>query len=370
MRVVVAALALLACVGARAEPALIVVGQGVSDEQAAAIVAGARAPGVDVAQASEPAPPSTEEVLGEARRLFRDMDFARATLRLSSAEPSLIEGRTPTPALVATLVELETWLGACLLFSRNAVDAGERFALARALDPNARVDPVFPPEVARAFAHSPSPAPITVRFRVTPSPARVWIDGRLADAAPTARPGLHYVVAERADRRPFARIVRIVASAPEIALALGDVASRPQSLQQVARQARRAPLQREEASAVAALQGRALWTVAARDGHLGATRWPADAAETPRTVEIDRAEEAARAICRAEHACADEPPPAVAVTPPAAPVAAATSERATARPVWRRGWFWAVLGVAALLVAGGIAGAVVATAPRDYVARF
>lgn len=365
----VVAMALLGPSAAFAGP-LVIVGEGVPPEQARALVDDGHATGVEVVQAREPKASPVGDVLEEARRLFREMDFQRAALRLSAAEPNLIDGRTPSPQLVAELVDLETWLGACLLFSHNAPDAAERFALVRALDPNARPDPVFPPEVARAFGRAAATPPIAVRVRLAPSDSRLWIDGKPAVASPTLRPGLHYVVAERADRRPVATMVRVSPSLPEIAVSLGDVASRPESLEQAARQAQRGPLGRDEAAAVASLQGRALWIVSLRDGRVMAARRSPDPAEEPRTISIDRLDGAVRAICRAEHACADEAQSAVvAATMPGLVAGAPAPSPKVRHPVWKRGWFWAVIGVSAAVVAGGIAGAVVATTPRDYAAR-
>src|SRR5205807_3967205 len=115
-----------------------------------------------------------EAALAEARPLYRDMAFARAVTRLVAAEQSLVDAKLPSPRLATALAEIETWIGACLLVDNKPADAHERFALARALDPAARPDRIFPPEVAAAFARATPGARVTPRLELSPPGARLW----------------------------------------------------------------------------------------------------------------------------------------------------------------------------------------------------
>lgn len=90
--------------------------------------------------------------------------------------------------------------------------------------------------------------------------------------------------------------------------------------------------------------------------YLGASPKAPDRAEVQTRIDRLRAAEAA--------APRPKPAPAVAVAP-AAVAATPAPARPSDRPVYKRAWFWGVIGGAALLVAGGItAGVVVASRNR------
>jgi hypothetical protein len=271
------------------------------------------------------------------------MAFARAVLRLQAAEVSLLEGRLPTPRLGAALAEIELWLGACLLLDNKAADAHERFTLARALAPTARPDRIFPPEVHAAFAHAAPGASVTPRLELSPPGARLWIDGK--PAAATTSSGLHWIVVERADHKPVARVARITQAAPEVAVSLGEAAAPADAVRQAAARASDGALGSDEGLGVSTALGRTLWIVG---GHAADRFAAADVAHPLRHVEF--ASDPINALCVVEPACI-------------APVV-------PRRPIYKRAALWVPLGVGVALVVGaGVLAGTLANASTDYVVR-
>jgi hypothetical protein len=303
----------------------------------------APARGLDVARPQREPDVAAEAALAEARPLYRDMAFARAVTRLQAGEQSLVAGRLPSARLGAALAQLELWLGACLLLDNKAADAHERFALARALVPSARPDRIFPPEVHAAFAKASAGPPVTPRPQLSPPGARLWIDGK--PAAVTTPAGLHWIVVERADRKPFADLVRVTAAAPEVAANLGDAAAAGDALRQAAARAADGALGSDEGIGVSAAVGRTLWIVGAH----GADRFAAaDVAQPVR--HVDFAGDAVEALCAVEPGC---------VTPVA-----------PRRPIYKRAVLWVPIAVGVALVVGaGVLGGTLANGDRDYVVR-
>src|SRR2546423_8046098 len=198
------AMTLAASSALAAERPLIVPGAGAD---VGALERAAPARGLDVARPQREPDVAAESALADVRPLYRDMAFAKAHVRLEAAEESLLAGHLPTPRLAAALAELELWLGACTLLDNKAGDAHDHFALARTLSPTARPDRIFPPEVHAAFAHAAPGGTVTPRLELSPPGARLWIDGKPAAATTTV--GLHWIVVERADRQPVARVLRV-----------------------------------------------------------------------------------------------------------------------------------------------------------------
>jgi hypothetical protein len=190
----------------------------------------------------------------------------------------------------------------------------------------------------------------------------MWLDGKLVAPPIVTTLGLHYVVVERADRRPLGRLVRITRDAPEIAAQLVAPASADEALRQAtARLATASDLSAVEASGVAASLGRPLWIVRARAGAWRAERYPSPR-ERRAVVTLPPATDAdavARGLADTEEA--------LRAAPSATATATATIDR---RPLWRRGWFWGVVSAGLVVVAGVVTGAAIAaTSPRDYVVQ-
>jgi hypothetical protein len=327
-----------------------------------------RAPVLELASPAPPPAPAPELVLGPARTLYAQMAFDRATQELAQGQAKLIEGRLPSPALSRAIADVEMWLGACALLGGDAHAAEDHFVLARRLAPAARPERIFPPEVERAFAQSrPGPA-VTVTMQLAPPDARLWVDGRPQPQPVTLAPGLHYVVLERADKRPVARMLRVPRAAPQISLTLEEPAAPGDALAALAERARRGSATAEEGLAVSALVGHPLWIASLRASHLVADRFAAaDPAHAHAHVEAtvdDGPGALADAMCAIEGRCPEVGGGAVA---PGAVVATHPRDR---RPVTRRPWFWGVMGASLIVVLGVVIGAsVAATSPRDYVAR-
>ncbi len=334
------AIALAASSSLAAEGPLLVPAAGAT---VAELERAAPARGLEVARPQREPDVAAESALAEARPLYRDMAFGRAVSRLEVAEEALLAGRMPTARLGAALAEIELWLGACSLLDKHAEDAHDRFVLARALAPAARPDRIFPPEVQAAFARATAGAPVTPRLELSPPGARLWIDGRSAAATTTA--GLHWIVVERADRRPVARVVRITPAALEVAVNLGDAAAPADALRQAAARAADGPLGSAEGLGVSAALGRTLWIVG---GH-GADRFAAaDIAQPVR--HVDFAAGPVDAVCAVEPACLALPAPH--------------------RPIYKRAALWVPIGVGvALAVGAGVLAGTLSNASADYVVR-
>jgi hypothetical protein len=158
---------------------------------------------------------------------------------------------------------------------------------------------------------------------------------------------LHYLVVERADRRPAATLARISASSTRVALGALAPADSTNALATFADPS----LPDTERIAVSALVGAPVWRVTMAGGAVVAARYSAaDIVEQARTFAP--AEVQAETF---EHTfCAVEP----------CALAPAAVHRV---PLRRRAWFWGAIGGGIAIVLGGvIAGAVVATSPRSF----
>lgn len=299
--------------------------------------------GLEVARPQPEPDVAAESALSEVRPLYRDMAFARAAARVQTAEQALVEARMPTPRVAAALAELEIWLGACLLLDNKVADAVEHFALARTLAPKLRPDRIFPPEVPAAFARAAPGARVTPRIALSPPDARLWIDGRPAEATTTA--GVHWILVERADRKPVGRVMRMTQAAPEIAVNLADAAAPAEALRQAEARLGVGPLTPDEALAVSAALARTLWVV----GPGAADRYSAgDVANPARHITI--AGDPIAAVCAAEPLCLAPPVPH--------------------KPIYKRAALWVPIGAAVLLAVGaGVLAGTLANASSDYVAR-
>jgi len=324
----------------QAERPLIVAGAGASAD---ALERAAPARGLEVARPTREADVAAESTLAEVRPLYRDMAFGKAAAQLASGVEQLVAGRLPTPRIASALADLELWLGACTLLDNKPADAHDHFALARALAPKARPDRIFPPEVQAAFAHAAPGATVTPRLELSPPGARLWIDGKPAGATTTA--GLHWIVVERADRQPVARVLRVTQAAPEIAVSLAEAATPAEALRQAAARAADGPLGSDEGLGVSTALGRTVWIVGAH----GADRFAAaDAAHPMR--HVDFATDPIDAVCGVEPACIAKP--------------------VAHRPIYKRAALWVPIGVAVgVAVIAGVVGGTLANASSDYVVR-
>jgi hypothetical protein len=311
--------------------------------------------GIAVAAPEAPPEPASESLLADVRPLYRDMAWSRATAWLDAAAEALVRRRAPTAETVRALAEIELWRGASSTLGGDRRAASEHFVLARQLWPAARLEPIFPPKVQDAFAAARPGEPVHVEVRVAPSGAHLWLDGREVVPPVTATAGLHYVVVTRADRVPEARLMRFVRSAAEVSVSLRDPASTVEALRSARWWVRD--------DALAETVHRPLFYVELADGRFRVAAVPARGGVL---VESERADEVVAAVCQATGACTS----GVAVV--AAPLAltAPAANAAPARPLWRRGWFWAVIGASVLVAAGVATGAALgATAQTDYVVR-
>jgi hypothetical protein len=287
--------------------------------------------------------PSRDALLGEARRSYGAMSWKHAEEQLARAEQRIVDG-LPTRERTVLLAEVELFYAACLLLDNDGRTADERFVLARALSPTVTVDPIFPPEVARAFhAAKPGPSqPVTVT--IAPEGARIWIDG-VAGAATQLPSGLHYLVVERADRRPHGSIVRVSKSAARLSLAADSPASADEAML-----ALRSASEPAEALAVSRSLHASLWRLSLHDEALAAARFAAsDAVRPTSSTDLALADPRAleKTVCAMDPCDAKESPPR--------------------GPVWKRSWFWGVIGAgAAVVVTGVVVGAVLGTRARDY----
>jgi hypothetical protein len=376
--VVVCALAARAAAADPAPP-LVLVAPDVPSSRAATLAPTLLERGFEPAQPAPEAQPASEAVLAAARPFYERMEFQRAVKQLAEAEVALLGDSLATPARVRALADVEVWRGACLWLERDHAGALERWALAVRLQPRAKPDPIFPPELAKAFARRPREAkPVPIAVRVAPALARLWIDGRLVAGPPMATPGLHYIVVERADFVPVAQILRVTRSGAQIAVSLQKPARPADALRQVVERLRAGPLATEEGIGVSDALGRALWIVSSSGEGWRADRYAArDAARSLGHVEAPTAESLSEAMAATEGhkpAVAVAPSPALPVAiaappPPPAPLALAASAPPKP-PLWKRGWFWGIVATSALIVAGVATGAALAAdAPQKYDAR-
>lgn len=339
MRTVLVAVVLAGVPAAAAAPPLLVPAAGAPLET---LEREAPRRGLEVARPRAEPDVAAETALHQARPLYRDMAFARAVERLMRGEQALVDGRLPTPRLGRALAQVELWLGACLLVDNKADEANDRFVLARALDPKARPDRIFPPEVHAAFAHATAGPQVTPRQELSPPGSRLWIDGAPAPAKTNA--GLHWIVVERADRRPVAHVVRITQAAPEVTAALMTPATPAEAVTQAAARAADGPLGTDEALGVSTVLGRPIWVVNAR----AADRFAAgDVAHPTRHVDFAAAAPL-DALCAVEPAC-------VAPVPPK-------------KPIYKRAALWVPVAAGVVLAVGaGVLAGTLANSSSDYV---
>jgi hypothetical protein len=362
----------VACTAHADEPrAVLLVAPGVSRPAADEVAKDAGPRGLELAAPAPQAEPAAETLLAEIRPLYQDMKFGAAVKKLEAGRDELIANRLPTPGLLKALGEVELWLGACAFLQKDKAAALDHWALARLVAPDARPDRIFPPEVHKAFAAKQPPGkPVAVAVKLAPVDARLWIDGRRVTGPVTATPGLHLVVVERADQDPSTQILRVTRSAPEIAVSLQQAAVPADALRQASKRIRTGPLTRDEGIGVSAALLRPLWVVTEQGDKLLANRYasgdvtrPVDEVSAPAATLVDE-------LCNKEK-CATPVAP-VAVVPNAALTSPAVSTGPTEpltpkKPVWKKGWFWGVIGATVLVVAGAATGTALGiTAARDY----
>jgi hypothetical protein len=308
----------------------------------------ADARGLEVAAPDARPEPASETLLADVRPLWRDMAWAKAGVQLDEAVDRLIRGREPTPGVVRALAEIELWRGACRLLARDAAGAADHFVLARSLWPEARLEPIFPPKVHAAFKAARAERPVPVDLRIAPTGARLWLDGRAVESPLSASPGLHYAVLTRADLQPMAQVVRITRSAAQVSMSLREPAAPADAL----RAARWWPGER-------ATFERPVLLVSVGNG-----RWRAGEP----AIEAADAAHLVTEICQRHPGCTALPAPTV--EHPAVADLRAAPPPPPEKPVWKRAWFWGVVGASVVVLAGVATGAALgATLPRDYVVR-
>lgn len=307
-------------------------------------------PGVALVAPASVEVPGREELIAPARRAYATMDFGRMLVALKTAEQRLIDAQPPVAERVARLAELEAFFGACLFVSNDRPGAEERFAFARALaQAPIKLDPIFPPEAVAASATARSAPAVMVTFELAPAAARLWVDGGPAARSRSLSAGLHYVVVERADREPVARVLRVSKAAATVELGALHPATRGIAI--AAADDPRTP--DTERLLVSALLGAVVWRISAADEGFELSRYAAlDLARPTQRWKLADAAAAESTLCAIDRCDA----PLLLGAPAALP-----------RPVWRRPWFLGFVGTAAAVVLGGIIlGAVVSTQPRDY----
>ncbi len=326
----------------------------------------ATARGLEVSSPEPRSEPASETLLSDVRPLWRDMAWTRAAGRLDEAVEKLIRGREPTAAVVRALAEIELWRGACRLLAHDAPGAAEHFVLARTLWPAAQLEPIFPPKVRAAFKSARPARAVPVAVRLAPAGARLWLDGRqVGEGTVKAAPGLHYAVLTRSDMVPVAQVVRVPRAGAQISLSLREQAPPDEAL-------RAARWWSPDPAVVESLK-RPILVVALGEGHYKvAALQTMGSANEPLALDAADAAKAVARICEVAGGCT---PVAPIVEPPVNPpngnpivVAPPVEPPPPVKPVWRRGWFWGVIGAGVVVVAGAtIGGALGATAPRDYV---
>jgi hypothetical protein len=317
---------------------------------------------LEVAAPEPRAEPASEAVLADVRPLYRDMAWSRCGARLDAGIESLIRAREPTPGMVRAVAELELWRGACRLLAGDA-RARDDFLLAKQLWPPAKPEPIFPPRVHAGFRAARAERPINVTVRLAPVGAHLWVDGRLVHPPLRATPGLHYVVVTRADFAPEAQFVRL-GKGMVLAVSLREAASVDAAL--------RAARWNTPADPVAPVVRRPVFLIGFEDGRFSAASLqaaPGPVVESASAGELVAGIAAGFGGCPKPEAPPPSPPP-LAVAPSPAPPLTVAAPPPPRRPVWKRGWFWGVLGVgvaARLGIALGVGLGV--TAPSDYVVR-
>lgn len=331
---------------AQDKPRPLLIARELSPADAQALARETQPRGIEVAAPLPAGEPASEALLAPIRQLYANMEFGKAARTLLGAEEALIAGRLPSPGLQRAVAEAELWMGALLWLGKDAAGAADHWELAHRLAPSARPDRLFPPQVHQAFAKAaPEPRPVPIALKLAPAGARLWLDGKRAGERVTASPGLHWIVVERADRRPVARVMRVTEAAPEIAVNLGDAAQPADAVRQAAARAADGALGSDEGVALSATLGRSLWIVG---GH-GADRFDAgDVAQATRHVDFDG--DAVGAICAVEPACIALPAPR--------------------KPLYQRAVLWVPIAVGVALVVGaGVLGGTLANNSSDYVVR-
>ncbi len=290
-----------------------------------------------------------DALLAKARQAYGAMDFRRTLDELALVENRLIEGHLPSAERSARLADVELFTGACLSLTQDVRSAAERFVLARALAQDATLDPMFPPEVGSALAAARPGPTTTVELVVSPADSRAWVDGRRVGSSVQLPVGLHYIVIERADRRPQATITRIGRTTARLELS----AAMPLGREQAAEALSSIALSDIEGIELSRVLGGPAWRLRSEGGRIEARRWAAaDVTRPVETIDVPAPTPQAleTALCAIER-CAELATPA---SPPP-------------RPLHKRAWFWGVVGTGAAIVVGGIiVGAVLGTRPRDY----
>ena len=284
-------------------------------------------------------PPSAEEntrdALERAHQRLRRFDLAGVRQALAEARlaatrlPPTEEGRRL--AAVVALREAEL-----AIVAKDRPGQRRAAAFALSIDPALTPDPQrVPPQVVELVAQArqamAKQAPMRVHVETSPPGGRITVSDRVAGSAPVdveVVPGPVVVWASREGSAPRAVWIDKPSDTIKIDLEPLDDAGRLRPLVGTLRQA--APEHRRTA-ALALADALGVEAVALLE------------ADTPEPVVYTR---------RIATLAATPPPPAALVTPPAE-TAAAPPPRTT--PVYKRAWFWAVIGGVAVASAGAVA---------------
>jgi hypothetical protein len=303
---------------------------------------------------------AAEEALKQARVDYRTFKFTEGVTRLSQAQNRLAAVATSTEDF-ELLGRLALQRGLCQLALKAEAKADEAIATALLLGHRGPGQGELPPEVetqikrVRQRLASATTGGITIKAR--PAGARIWIDGKELGTTPvTAQrpPGLHHVRVTRIGHLPRAFFQRVTPGRMERL----EIYLKPAPVPQVARQLLRQPgsLEREVDALRRVLgQDPLLLTVTHTVARAGGSL---EARLTGRGSRADR--------------CSGPTPARLAdcLGPvlfqlgsgrPYRPSAAAPAQVAAA-PVYRRWWFWTLVGAA---VAGAGAGTGIYFATRS-----
>jgi len=344
---------------------------GLRQRRLGIVRAAAFGPAAEAADPDEAVVKRVEANLGRAQKLFyavRIVDAAELLeQQIRAASFTLARARR-----LDLLRALHLWDGVCLLKKGDDRGARGAFASAVLLDERPPDDVRFAPVVITTFAEvrkelERQPRGLLV-VQVTPRTARVTVDGRplLAESARLS-PGRHWIVAEGLSHLPTVRELHVAGGqTARLALTLhpADRQLVRRQLHALAARGELDALAPEIALALCRMQDadEVLLAREGRDGgrlRLSFTRLSCASGKTlgkqEETTAPDRAERAA------QHALATLWP----VTP-GGPGANAK----TTTPVYKRWWFWTLIGLGTAAAVGGTVAGVLATrGPDTYTIR-
>lgn len=290
-----------------------------------------------------------------ARTAYRELRFEAALSQLGRGRAAL----TPFAQQKRDfdlLAALALQRGLCLLALKREKEAAREIDWAQRLRgapyPAGELSPEVERFIARQRAALDAEAPGTLSIDSKPAGAQVLIDGRSRGPSPLTvqlTPGLHHVRLTRVGRHPKSALQRIGSGKVErIALYLEPLAPAARARQLEDALARSGWVEPGAVTALLGAEARGRWLLTKRTPPPSATLVrlaTAKAEDAPLTLSCRGADDAALARCLG-----------LKVRAALAPAAPASSATAVARrPIYKRWWFWALVGAAAAGAATGLA---------------